>query len=89
MANIEKGEVFTITEDGREQEVKVIGVMTLNGTEYAAVSFVEDLKENTNKDLDVFFLKADDEGDLDTLSSEEEFQKVSAAFGQVLGGEKA
>ncbi len=59
MANIEQGEVFTITDNGREQEVEIIGVLSLEGTEYAAVSFVEDLEEQTGRDLDVFFLKTD------------------------------
>ncbi|MEC5268996.1 DUF1292 domain-containing protein [Heyndrickxia coagulans] len=89
MANIEQGEVFTITENGREQEVEIIGVLSLEGTEYAAVSFVEDLEEQTGRDLDVFFLKTDEEGDLDALHSDEEYEKVSAAFSRVLGGEDA
>jgi hypothetical protein len=68
--------------------VEVIGVMSLDETDYAVVSFVEDLDEQTGDDLDVFFLKTDEEGDLDALGSEEEYHKVSAAFGRILGGEE-
>lgn len=56
MEKIEVGEVFTITDDNEEElEVEVLASINIEGTEYVAVSFVEDLKEETEEDIDVFF----------------------------------
>ena len=86
MGKIEVGEVFTITDDVNEdQEVEVLGVLELEGTEYIAVSFVEDLKEESEVDIDIFFLKIDEEGDISAIESDEEFEKVSSAFDEILG----
>ncbi|MEQ6388511.1 DUF1292 domain-containing protein [Bacillaceae bacterium S4-13-58] len=85
MEKIEVGEVFTIEEEnGEENEVEVLAVVTLEGTDYVAVSFVEDLQGGEEDDIDVFFLKVDEEGDLDAVESEEEFEKVSEAFDAIM-----
>lgn len=85
MDKIEVGEVFTITDDNDEElEVEVLASINIEGTEYVAVSFVEDLKEETEEDIDVFFLKVDDEGDFSAIESDEEFDKVSAAFDEIM-----
>lgn len=83
--NIEVGEIFTIVdENDEEQEVEVLSVINLEGTEYAAVGFVEDIQEGTEEDLDIFFLKVDEDGDFSAVESNEEFDKVSAAFDEIM-----
>ena len=85
MEKIEVGEIFTITdEENEDQEVEVLGVLELEGTEYVAVSFVEDLREESDADIDIFFLKVDEEGDISAIESDEEFEKVSSAFDEIL-----
>ncbi|MDF0725516.1 DUF1292 domain-containing protein [Cytobacillus sp. S13-E01] len=85
MEKIEVGEIFTITdEENEDQEVEVLGVLELEGTEYVAVSFVEDLREESEVDIDIFFLKIDEEGDISAIESDEEFEKVSSAFDEIL-----
>jgi uncharacterized protein YrzB (UPF0473 family) len=85
MANIEVGEVFTISDEtDQEQEVEVLASINIEGTNYVAVGFVEDIKEETEEDIDIFFLKVDDDGDLTAIESDEEFDKVSAAFDELM-----
>lgn len=89
MGKIEVGEVFTISDENEaEQEVEVIGTVTIEGTDYAAVSFVEDLQEETEEDIDIFFLKVDEDGDFTAIDSDEEFEKVSAAFDEMMAEEE-
>ncbi len=88
MEKIEIGEVFTISdENNEEQEVEVLANMTLEETEYVAVSFVEDLKEENDQDIDVFFLKVDEDSTFSAIDSDEEFDKVSVAFEQFMDEE--
>ncbi|OCA90720.1 cyclopropane-fatty-acyl-phospholipid synthase [Bacillus sp. FJAT-27225] len=90
MEKIEVGEIFTIAdENDQEQQVEVLAVMELEGTEYVAVSFIEDLEEDTEDDIDIFFLKVDDEGDLDAIQTDEEFEKVAAEFERIMDQEEA
>lgn len=85
MSKIEVGEVFTISGiDEEEQEAEVLAVLTVDGIEYAAVSFVEDLQEDSDEDIDIFFLRVDEEGDFEVIESDNEFEKVSTAFEDVL-----
>lgn len=85
MENIEVGEIFTISsENDQEQEVEVLGAITLEGTNYVAVGFVEDLQADTEEEVDIFFLKVDQEGDFAAIDSDEEFDKVSAAFDEIM-----
>ncbi len=90
MAAIEIGEIFTISdENDEEQEVEVLAAITLEDTEYVAVAFEDDIKEETEDDIDIFFLKVDSEGDLAAIESDEEFDKVSAAFDELMDEEEA
>lgn len=87
MDTIQVGEVFTITnENNEEQEIEVLGTIMKNDTQYIAVSFVEDLQQNSNEDIDIFFLKADEEGYLSAIESDEEFEEVSEQFGEIMNG---
>lgn len=89
MANIEVGEVFTISDETEEeQEVEVLASINIEGTNYVAVGFVEDIKEETEDDIDIFFLKVDEDGDLTAIESDEEFDKVSAAFEEIMDEEE-
>lgn len=86
MEKVEVGEIFTISDhEGQEQEVEVLGAMNIEGTDYVAVGFVEDL-DNEDEDMDLFFMKIDDEGELAAIDSDEEFDKVSTAFEEILEG---
>ena len=56
MSDIEVGEVFTLSdENNEEQEVEVLGAMDVEGAEYIAVAFVEDIQTETEEDIDIFF----------------------------------
>jgi uncharacterized protein YrzB (UPF0473 family) len=89
MENIEVGEIFTISdENDEEQEVEVLATINIEGTVYVAVSFVEDLKEDSEDDIDIFFLKVDEDGDFAAIESDEEFDKVSSAFDEILNEEE-
>ncbi|GGE57292.1 DUF1292 domain-containing protein [Priestia taiwanensis] len=84
MEKIEVGEVFTIAdENDQEQEVEVLGVMEVEGTEYIAVGFVEELQEETEEDLNVFFFRVEEDGEFSYIESDDEFDKVSTAFDAV------
>ena len=88
MDKIEVGEVFTISgEEEQEQEVEVVGTIHLDGSDYVAVSFVEDLQQESEDDIDVFFLKVDQDDDLSPIESDEEFDKVSMAFEELMEAE--
>ena len=89
MAKVEVGEVFTISDETDvEQEVEVLAAITIEGTDYVAVGFVEDIKEESEDDIDIFFLTVDAEGDLQAIESDEEFEKVSAAFDELMDEEE-
>ncbi|MEH7180426.1 DUF1292 domain-containing protein [Neobacillus vireti] len=89
MANIEVGEVFTISDENeQEQEVEVLASINIEGTNYVAVGFVEDIQEETEDDIDIFFLKVDKDGDFSAIESDEEFDKVSAAFEEIMDEEE-
>ncbi|WP_428911514.1 DUF1292 domain-containing protein [Niallia sp. Krafla_26] len=89
MGKIEVGEIFTISdENDQEQDVEVLAAITIEGTDYVAVAFAEDVKEETEDDIDIYFLKVDQEGDLEAIESDEEFDKVSAAFDELMDDEE-
>ncbi|CAM3790798.1 DUF1292 domain-containing protein [Mesobacillus thioparans] len=89
MEKIEVGEVFTISdENDMEQEVEVIGTLNIDRSDYVAVSFVDDLQTESDEDIDIFFLKIDEEGDFAAIESDEEFEKVSAAFDEMMNEEE-
>jgi uncharacterized protein YrzB (UPF0473 family) len=88
MEKIEVGEIFTINdENDQELEVEVLASINIEGTDYVAVSFVEDLQEETEEDIDIFFLKVDQDGDFTAIESDEEFDKVSSAFDEIMEDE--
>jgi uncharacterized protein YrzB (UPF0473 family) len=79
--DIEVGEIFTLVDENEEeQEVEVLGTMDIEGTNYIAVSFVQEIDEETEEDIDVFFLRVDADGELSAIESDEEFTKVTSAF---------
>ncbi|OZU89621.1 DUF1292 domain-containing protein [Virgibacillus indicus] len=85
MDKIEVGEVFTISDETVEdQEVEVLAKVTLEGTDYVAVCFVEDVQEDSEDDIDLYFLKIDEDGEPDAIETDEEFDKVSEAFDAIL-----
>ncbi|MDL4842972.1 DUF1292 domain-containing protein [Aquibacillus rhizosphaerae] len=85
MDEIKVGEVFTIVDETeQEQTVEVLAKVTLQGTDYVAVSFLDDLQEESEEDIDIFFLKVDNEGDLEAIENDEEFEKVSKAYDALL-----
>lgn len=85
MEKIEVGEIFTIVdENDDEQEVEVLASMELEGNEYVAVSFVDDIKEDSEEDIDVFFLAVDEDGDFVAIETDDEFEKISEAFDDLL-----
>ena len=85
MGNIEVGEIFTITDENDEElEVEVLAALNIEGTDYVAVAFVEDLQEEIEGDIDIFFLKVDQDGDFSAIDSDKEFDKVSAAFDEIM-----
>ncbi|SOC11542.1 uncharacterized protein DUF1292 [Ureibacillus xyleni] len=89
MEKVQVGEIFTITDENNEElEVEVLAGINIDGIEYVAVSFVEDLQEETEEDIDVFFLKLDEDGDFSAIDSDEEFEKVSSAFDEIMEEEE-
>lgn len=79
---IEVGQVFMVLdENDQEQEMEVLGLLTVDEVEYAAVGFVEDIQEESDEDIDVFFFRLEDE-ELSFIDTDEEFEKVSSAFSQ-------
>lgn len=81
MEKIEVGDIFTLMdENDQEQEIEVLGTLTIDEVEYAAVAFADEIDEESEGDIDVFFLRVEDDEQLSLIESDEEFDKVSAAF---------
>ncbi|MEH7583929.1 DUF1292 domain-containing protein [Priestia megaterium] len=73
--------MFTILdENDQEQDIEVLGKMTIEGHDYIAVAFVEEVLIETEEEIDVFFLKIEDDGEWSSIEDDEEFEKVSAVF---------
>ena len=88
MDKIEVGEIFSISDqEDQDQEVEVLGAINLDGTEYVAVGFVDDIENEEEDDIDIFFLKVDKDGDFAAIENDEEFEKVSSAFDELLAAE--
>lgn len=84
MGKIEIGDIFTLMdENDQEQEIEVLGMLNLDGSEYVAVGFAEDVKTESEEDIDVFFLRVEDDEQLSIIESDEEFDTISAAFKEV------
>lgn len=89
MDDITVGEIFTIIDENDEElPVEVLAKVTLSGTDYLAVSFVDDIQEETDEDIDIFFLKLDEDGELAAIESDEEFDQVSEAFEAIMEKEE-
>lgn len=89
MEKIEVGEILTLSyEDDQEQDYEVLGTIAIEGVDYIAVGLIEDVEQETEEDIDVFFLRVADNGEFFDIESEEEFEKVSAAFDEVLQDEE-
>ena len=89
MDSIDVGEVFTIIDENEEEHsVEVLAKITLEATDYVAVSFLNDVEEESEEDIDIFFLKIDEEGDLSAIESDAEFNKVSKAFDEILANDE-
>ncbi|MCI0765850.1 DUF1292 domain-containing protein [Bacillus sp. TL12] len=85
MSEIEVGEIFILSDErNKEQEVEVLGTMNVEGAEYIAVGFVEDIQTETEEDIDIFFLKVEEDSEFSYIESDEEFEKVSAAFEKIM-----
>ena len=79
---IEVGQIFTVLdEEDQEQEMEVLGLLTVDEVQYAAAGFVEDIEGDSEEDIDVFFFRLEDE-ELSFIDTDEEFEKVSLAFSQ-------
>ncbi|MCM3764692.1 DUF1292 domain-containing protein [Neobacillus niacini] len=88
MSKIEAGEIYTLNdENGEEQEVEVLGILKVEGAEYAVVAFVEDIQEENEEDIDIFFLKAEEDGSLSEIENDDEFDKVTKAFDEMMDAE--
>jgi uncharacterized protein YrzB (UPF0473 family) len=81
MENIEAGDIFT---NDQEQEVEVLAVVNMEGKEYVAVGFVEDIQDEGEEEIDIFFLKVDQDGDFTAIESDGEFDRVSSAFDEMM-----
>lgn len=79
---IEVGEVFTLVdEDEAEQEVEVLGSLDVDAQHYIAVAALDELEdEQREEDVEIFFLRVDENDELSMIESDEEFEKVSKAF---------
>ncbi|KQL37771.1 cyclopropane-fatty-acyl-phospholipid synthase [Bacillus sp. FJAT-25509] len=85
MEKIEVGEILTLSYDeGDEQDYEVLGSITIEGHEYIAVGLLEEVEKESEEDIDVFFLRVAEDGEFYDIETEEEFEKVSAAFDEVL-----
>jgi uncharacterized protein YrzB (UPF0473 family) len=81
MDKVEVGDIFIVQdENDQDQELEVLGTMDVEGSTYVAVAFVEEIEKQTTGDVDIFFLKVEEDGELSEIESDEEFDKVSSAF---------
>lgn len=77
---VQIGDVFTFMDDEEnEQDIEVLGTMSVNGVEYAAAAFVEDVEDDAGEEVDVFFFKIEND-QLIIVDEDDEFEQVSAAF---------
>lgn len=89
MEKIEVGDIFIVTdENDQEQELEVLGAMDVEDSVYVAVGFVEEIAKETTGDVDIFFLKVEEDGELSEIETDEEFNQVSAAFEAMIDKEQ-
>ncbi|MGB5946660.1 DUF1292 domain-containing protein [Paenisporosarcina sp.] len=83
MEKVEVGNIFVLTdENGEDQEIEVLGTLTIDEVEYAAVGFAEETQDESKDDIDVFFLRVEDGEELSVIETDEEFDRISAAFSE-------
>lgn len=89
MEKVEVGEIFTMVDDENEEHVvEVVAKINKNENEYVAVIFCEEIQEDSNDDIDVFFLKVEDNGEFLEIENDEEFESVSSAFDEMMEEEE-
>lgn len=75
------GSTFKVLdENNQEQEMKVVGYLTVEQTEYVAVIFLEDIQEDSEEEIGIFFFRLDEDKNFVMMESDEEFENVSAAY---------
>ncbi len=83
MSKIEVGEILLLEgENGQDEEIEVIGTLEVDGVEYAVAGLVEEIKQDTEEDVEIFFFRVDEEGELHEIESDEEFEKVAKLIEQ-------
>ncbi|MBM7707443.1 DUF1292 domain-containing protein [Chryseomicrobium aureum] len=81
MSTVQVGDVFSMEdENGQEVEIEVLGLVTVEEVNYAAVAFSEDVQDDSKEDIDVFFLRVESEEELYEIEEDAEFERVSKAF---------
>ncbi|PEJ57459.1 MULTISPECIES: DUF1292 domain-containing protein [unclassified Bacillus (in: firmicutes)] len=85
MEKVEVGQILTLSyEEGDEQDYEVLGSITIEESEYIAVGLLDDVEQESEEAMDVYFLRVAEDGEFYDIETEEEFEKVSAAFDEVL-----
>lgn len=78
---LEVGGTFKVLdENDQEQELKVLGYLSVDDTEYVAVSFIEDIQEDSEDEIGIFFFRVENDNNFVMMESEEEFENVTAAY---------
>ncbi|PGS56407.1 DUF1292 domain-containing protein [Bacillus sp. AFS041924] len=85
MEKIEVGQILSLSyEEGDEQDYEVLGSIKIEEYEYIAVGLLEDVEKESEEEMDIYFLRIEEDGEFYDIETEEEFEKVSAAFEEVL-----
>lgn len=85
MEKIEVGQIISLSyEEGDEQDYEVLGSIKIEEYEYIAVGLLEDVEKESEEEMDIYFLRIEEDGEFYDIETEEEFEKVSAAFEEVL-----
>ncbi|KZZ82664.1 DUF1292 domain-containing protein [Bacillus sp. SJS] len=86
MDKIEVGDVLLMEdENGEDQELEVLATAEIEGKQYAAVSFSEEIEKETTEEIELFFLRVEEDGELSEIESDEEFEVVTSAFESQIG----
>lgn len=86
MDKVEVGDIFLMEdENGQEEELEVLATADIQGKQYVAVSFSEEIEKETEEDIELFFLRVEEDGELAEIESDEEFNEVTAAFENQIG----
>lgn len=84
METVNTGEIFTIVDENeQEQDVEVLGKLTVDGKDYVAVAFVEELLIESDEDIDVFFFHIESNGEWVSIEDDDEFERISTLFENV------